>query len=148
MSTILSCELCISANVDITPPAFGGLVWHNEKLRVVLVDDVAHPGFCRVIWNEHAKEMTDLTPTDRVYLMDIVWEVEAAMRAVLRPEKINLASLGNVVPHLHWHVIPRFTNDAHFPSPIWSEARRDPIGLAPRLALLPDLGRAIIERMR
>jgi diadenosine tetraphosphate (Ap4A) HIT family hydrolase len=43
----------------------------------------------------------------------------------MQPDKINLASLGNVVPHLHWHVIPRFADDAHFPSPIWASPQRD-----------------------
>jgi diadenosine tetraphosphate (Ap4A) HIT family hydrolase len=42
----------------------------------------------------------------------------------VRPDKINLASLGNVVPHLHWHVIPRWRDDSHFPAPIWATAKR------------------------
>ena len=63
--------------------------------------------------------------------MEMVYQVEAAMRQVFRPAKINLASLGNVVPHLHWHVIARFENDADFcPAPIWAapvrEQRYDP----------------------
>ena len=56
--------------------------------------------------------------------MNAVYRVEAAMRQVFRPAKINLASLGNVVPHLHWHVIARFDNDANFPAPIWAPAQR------------------------
>ena len=60
----------------------------------------------------------------------MVYQVEAAMRQVFRPAKINLASLGNVVPHLHWHVIARFENDANFPAPIWAapgpRTRHDP----------------------
>jgi len=47
------------------------------------------------------------------------------LRDTLQPDKINLASLGNQVPHLHWHVIPRFADDAHFPDPIWAAARRE-----------------------
>ncbi len=43
---------------------------------------------------------------------------------LLRPAKINLASLGNVVPHLHWHVVARFEWDSHFPQPIWASAQR------------------------
>jgi diadenosine tetraphosphate (Ap4A) HIT family hydrolase len=44
---------------------------------------------------------------------------------VLHPDKINLASFGNVVPHLHWHVIPRFEDDAHFPAPIWGKRKEE-----------------------
>jgi diadenosine tetraphosphate (Ap4A) HIT family hydrolase len=43
---------------------------------------------------------------------------------VAQPDKINLACLGNVVPHLHWHVIPRWRDDSHFPAPIWAAAKR------------------------
>jgi len=47
-----------------------------------------------------------------------------ALRALLQPDKVNLAALGNQVPHLHWHVIPRFADDTHFPDPVWATPRR------------------------
>ena len=50
--------------------------------------------------------------------------VERAIRRILQPVKVNLASLGNQVPHVHWHVIPRYSNDAHFPLPIWAPRQR------------------------
>jgi hypothetical protein len=56
--------------------------------------------------------------------MNVVFAVEAAVREIARPDKINLASLGNVVPHLHWHVIPRWADDPHFPDAIWAAPRR------------------------
>src|SRR3978361_1329509 len=109
-----ACELCDEAG--------GEILFRSEQLRVVLIDDAAYPGFCRVIWNAHVKEMTDLAVTERSALMKAVCQVETAQREVLRPDKINLACLGNMVPHLHWHLIPRFTDDAHFPNPIWAQA--------------------------
>ena len=51
--------------------------------------------------------------------------VERTLRDVLEPTKINLAALGNVVPHLHWHVIARFDWDSHFPAPVWAQALRE-----------------------
>ena len=59
--------------------------------------------------------------------MGIVFAVETVVRELATPDKINLASLGNAVPHLHWHVIPRWCNDRHFPKPIWADAERDAI---------------------
>jgi diadenosine tetraphosphate (Ap4A) HIT family hydrolase len=47
------------------------------------------------------------------------------LRDALAPTKINLAALGNMVPHLHWHVIARFDWDSHFPQPIWGTRQRD-----------------------
>jgi diadenosine tetraphosphate (Ap4A) HIT family hydrolase len=113
-----TCELCETA---------GGEVLHQAaQFRVVLVDDDNYPGFCRVIWQDHVKEVTDLPELDRMLLMDVLWQVELVVREVMQPEKINLASFGNMVPHLHWHVIPRFTDDVHFPQPVWGQAQRVP----------------------
>jgi diadenosine tetraphosphate (Ap4A) HIT family hydrolase len=56
--------------------------------------------------------------------MNAVLATERALRKALQPDKINLASLGNLVPHLHWHVIPRWRDDSHFPAPIWAAPQR------------------------
>lgn len=100
------------------------VLWQDRSARVVLVGDPAYRGFCRVIWQAHVAEMTDLAPAQRRHLMELVFGVETALRQVLRPTKINLASLGNQVPHVHWHVIPRFADDATFPDAIWAAPRR------------------------
>jgi diadenosine tetraphosphate (Ap4A) HIT family hydrolase len=110
------CELCDSPG--------GDPLWQNGFCRIVLIDDPDYPGFCRVILGRHVKEMTDLAPLERTILMDAVFATEAALRELIRPDKVNLASLGNTTPHLHWHVIPRFRGDRHFPRPIWAEASR------------------------
>jgi diadenosine tetraphosphate (Ap4A) HIT family hydrolase len=46
------------------------------------------------------------------------------MLEVMYPDKVNLAALGNMVPHLHWHIIPRFKEDVFFPGSVWSEKQR------------------------
>ncbi|GHD61326.1 HIT family protein [Jeongeupia chitinilytica] len=102
----------------------GELLWQNELCRVVLADEPDYPGLCRVILRQHVAEMTDLPPADRQRLMAVVFAVEAAQRTVLSPDKINIASLGNVVPHLHWHIIPRWHDDATFPAPVWASPAR------------------------
>ena len=136
-----TCELC-------TQPG-GEVVWRGDKLRIVFVDEANYPGFCRVIWNAHAREMTDIATDERVALMDVVWQVESAVREVMQPHKVNVASLGNMVPHVHWHVIPRFADDAHFPTPIWGEAKRSPEAatLESRRAKLPALRNAILRHV-
>ena len=102
----------------------GELLWQDDLCRVVLVDDTNYVGFCRVILNEHIKEMTDLIEAERIKVMQMTFVVEQVLRDVLKPTKINLASLGNKTPHIHWHVIPRFENDVHFPEAIWSKEVR------------------------
>lgn len=108
----MKCELCAATGET--------LLWRGQHCRVILVDDADYPGFCRVIWNDHIKEMTDLPAQMRTEMMNIVFAVESAVRDILQPAKINLASLGNMTPHLHWHVIPRYIDDKHFPNPIWA----------------------------
>jgi diadenosine tetraphosphate (Ap4A) HIT family hydrolase len=68
--------------------------------------------------------MTDLGPAQRARCMSVVFELERALREILTPDKINVASLGNAVPHLHWHVIPRFCDDRHYPAAIWAAPLR------------------------
>jgi diadenosine tetraphosphate (Ap4A) HIT family hydrolase len=100
------------------------LVWRAERLRVVRVPDDAFPAFYRVIWNAHVAEFSDLSAADRQYCIESVVRIERVLRTGLRPTKINLASLGNMVPHVHWHVIARFDWDSHFPAPIWGPPHR------------------------
>jgi diadenosine tetraphosphate (Ap4A) HIT family hydrolase len=107
------------------------VLWQDAFCRVILADEPDYPGFLRVILNTHIKEMTDLSADDQMALMRVVWAAESALREVLAPDKINLASLGNVVPHLHWHVIPRFEDDPHFPNPVWGVKLRDTPHAAP-----------------
>jgi diadenosine tetraphosphate (Ap4A) HIT family hydrolase len=102
----------------------GELLWQGERCRVVYIEEPGYPGFCRVVWKAHVKEMTDLSEDDRLHLMSAVFAVESVLREHLDPEKINLASLGNLVPHIHWHVIPRYADDPHYPQPIWAMAQR------------------------
>ena len=111
------CPLCSADGEDV--------VWRDDFCRVILLDDPGYPGFCRVILNAHVKEFSDLAATEHRRLIDVVCAVEKAVREIVRPDKINLASLGNVVPHLHWHVIPRFADDPNFPDAIWAPARRE-----------------------
>jgi diadenosine tetraphosphate (Ap4A) HIT family hydrolase len=132
----MNCELCAADG--------GELLWRDTRCRVVLVNEPEYPGYCRAVWNAHVAEMTDLTLDERSHLMRVVCEVESALRGCLRPDKINLASLGNAVPHLHWHVIPRFRGDPHFPGSIWGARMREP---APRSVDLPAVKQQITARL-
>src|SRR5512140_827979 len=106
-----ACEFCESPG--------GAVLWQDDFCRVVRADEPRYPGFCRVILGRHAREMTDLDPAERARLMEVVFVVEETVREMMSPDKMNVASLGNMTPHVHWHVIPRFRDDAHFPTPVW-----------------------------
>ena len=134
----------------VRPTPAGELLFEDEQLRVLLVDEAGYPGFCRVIWRDHVREMSDLSRGDRLLLNDAVFHVEEAVREVMKPAKVNVASLGNVVPHLHWHVIARFDWDARWPAPVWAprrcEVERDVPDAATRLAMPLDVLDAHLAR--
>jgi diadenosine tetraphosphate (Ap4A) HIT family hydrolase len=111
---VAGCPLCDAAG--------GHVVFEGDKFRLIRADEEGFPAFYRVVWNEHVAEFSDLASADRALCMDAVVRVERVLREHLAPAKINLAALGNVVPHLHWHVIARFEGDSRFPAPVWAAA--------------------------
>ncbi len=119
------------------------LLHQDARLRVLRVAEPGFPAFCRVIWHEHVREMSDLSAADAAHLMQTAIAVERAMRQALTesglpPIKMNLASLGNAVAHLHWHVVARYEADSHFPKSVWAAAER-----ARNAALEADLAQAL-----
>ncbi|MBT9494080.1 MAG: HIT family protein [Paucibacter sp.] len=117
LSASNACPLCLEA---------GGLVVAQTPLwRVVRVVDANFPAFYRLIWQAHVAEFSQLSEAEAQACMAAVTAIERVLLSALSPTKINLATLGNVVPHLHWHVIARFDWDSHFPNPIWGAALRE-----------------------
>jgi diadenosine tetraphosphate (Ap4A) HIT family hydrolase len=137
----------MSPDCDFCNGSGGAILWQNDLCRVVRVEDADYPGFCRVILGRHVREMTELPDADRVRLMAVVFAVEEVMRATMRPDKVNLASLGNMTPHVHWHVIPRYREDRHFPGPVWAAPQREAVVPAERRARCAALAAALAARL-
>ena len=114
--TIAGCPLCETDG--------SLLIFKNEQLRVIQATEAGFPAFYRVVWNTHVAEFSSLSPEERHDCMNAVVVVEQILREQLKPTKINLAALGNAVPHLHWHVIARFDWDSHFPASVWAAPQR------------------------
>lgn len=124
-----NCPLCATPG--------GDWVFNCSKFRVIEALDADYPGFLRLIWNDHVREFSDLSREDRMLCMDAVVLLEQFVLRVFKADKANVATLGNVVPHLHWHVIPRFTDDKHFPAPVWAAAKPG-VSLSSRQQLVLD----------
>jgi len=110
----MNCPLC-KANEDI--------IYEDSFLRVVLVDEI--DGYIRVITQKHIKEFSELSDEEAVTLSLTVKKIEKAMIKLLNPDKINIASLGNMVPHLHIHIIPRYINDPWWPGATFCDKKRE-----------------------
>lgn len=100
-------------------------MWEDDDWRVIGIDDVDFPLFYRVISRSHVEEFSLLARAQRAWCMELVCAIESVLLEYERPTSINLATFGNVVPHLHWHVIARFDWDSHFPEPVWAARQRN-----------------------
>lgn len=116
MSKLAGCPLCEAPG--------GRVVAQTPRWRVVHAEEAGFPAFYRLVWEEHVREFSELSPADRAACMEAVVAIEQVLLRELQPTKVNVATLGNVVPHLHWHVIARFDWDSHFPGPVWAAAQR------------------------
>ena len=114
---VVDCPLCDTDG--------GLLIFKNDQLRVIQAAEVGFPAFYRVVWNAHVAEFSSLSVDERNACMNAVVTVEKILREQFQPTKINLAALGNAVPHLHWHVIARFDWDSHFPGSVWAAPQRE-----------------------
>jgi len=111
-TTTPACPLCEGA---------GGEVLHQTQAwRLVLADEPDWPGLLRLIWTEHVVELSDLSEPQALELLQVLRRVERVLRDELSPDKVNVASLGNQVPHLHVHIVPRWRDDLTFPASIWT----------------------------
>jgi diadenosine tetraphosphate (Ap4A) HIT family hydrolase len=139
LSPVPGCALCAAPG--------GTLVWSDGGWRVIRVDDPDFPAFYRVVCNHHVAEFSALLAPERARCMNLVCAVERVLLERLQPAKVNLAALGNVVPHLHWHVVARFAWDSRFPQPIWAAAQRtvDPPAMSWLGICLEDLDEWVAE---
>src|SRR5205085_2537522 len=79
----------------------GTVLWRDDFCRIVRIPGAEYPGLCRVVLKRHARELTDLAEDERARLMRAVFATESALRGLFQPDKMNLASFGNQVPHIH-----------------------------------------------
>lgn len=129
------CPLCASDDAH--------LIIRLPQLRIVFADEADHPCFVRLIWQRHHTELSQLSAAERGQLLEAANQVECSMIAVLKPDKINHASFGNLVAHLHWHIVPRWQDDPHWPGPVWASRFDDRVkqGAAQRGALAAEIVR-------
>jgi diadenosine tetraphosphate (Ap4A) HIT family hydrolase len=112
---------------------------HWPLCEVRLMDDAHHPWLILVPRVENAVDITDLDAAQQATLMREVDRAARALQSAVKPHKLNVAALGNVVPQLHVHVIARYRDDIAWPRPVWGTATAQPYSpeqLVERVALL------------
>ena len=107
--------------------------------RVLLMNDANYPWLIIVPERAGMRDLHDLLPNDLATLTDEIVRASRALQGLFKPDKINIAALGNQVPQLHLHVIARFASDAAWPRPVWGAVPPRPYtpeALAERMAAL------------
>ena len=104
--------------------------------RVLLMNDSRYPWLILVPRIPNVREWLDLSSTDQALLLAEQLQVSQCLQTLLSPDKLNIATLGNIVPQLHLHIIARFETDFAWPSPVWG--RGDSVRYPPdeKVALL------------
>ena len=107
--------------------------------RVLLMNDARYPWLILVPRRPDIEEIIDLSLTDQHMLMDEITAASTAVQATVRPDKINVAAIGNRVRQLHVHVLGRFESDPAWPGPVW--------GHSPAVAYQPHQAGVMADRM-
>lgn len=109
--------------------------------QALLFNDARFPWIVLVPKRAGLVEITDLSPEDRLRLVEEIGTAMNALRAAVEPYKLNVAALGNVVRQLHVHIVARFQNDAAWPGPVWGRGERVPYEPGARAELVRKLRR-------
>ncbi|HZY46985.1 MAG TPA: HIT family protein [Candidatus Bathyarchaeia archaeon] len=101
------------------------LVFYESRVSIAKLNpDQAFEGYTFVTLKWHEEELYDLTDKDRKQFLEDMSIVAVALAKAFKPDKMNYELLGNAMPHLHWHLVPRYTSDPMWGRPIWAGSRR------------------------
>lgn len=114
----MECSLC--ERVKLTAAGkYPYLIHEFNHSYLMLGEHQFFRGYCVLVSKGHYKEMTDMPPVIQTEMFQDMMKVSAVLQQVFSPDKMNMCSLGNVVPHVHWHFFPRYKSDPQFKDPPW-----------------------------
>jgi len=116
--------------------------------RLLLMNDVTYPWLILVPERAGISEIADLDAGDRAALIEEIALVSGALKAMLQPDKLNVAAIGNIVAQLHVHLVARFRSDPVWPAPIWGRTPPHPYNPAAAAELQARLRRALQPALR
>ena len=99
------------------------IIYENENIRIE-VEKSEIPWF-KIFTQKPYKEMSEVPSEIKFEIYDLLDIIEKEMIAYYDPKKINIASFGNYMPHVHWHIMARFEEDSYFPEPMWGKKQRE-----------------------
>jgi diadenosine tetraphosphate (Ap4A) HIT family hydrolase len=121
------CPFCrrLASSEELAAP---DVVWQFPHSVVLLGPWQFYHGYCLLVSRRHATELSQLENTDRQAFLAELCTLAQAIEKAFQPVKLNYELLGNQVPHLHWHIFPRYPDDPERLKPVWlalDRAERD-----------------------
>jgi diadenosine tetraphosphate (Ap4A) HIT family hydrolase len=102
-------------------------------------------GHCLLVFDpRHAVRPDQLSSPEWTSFCNDLYTAQAAIMQTVRPDHLNVEILGNVVPHLHWHIVPRYRGDPRWGGPIWTTH----VSEFPVTPLLADEQADLIQKLR
>ena len=99
------------------------LIYENENIKIEIEE--SEIPWLKIFTQTHYKEMSEVPAEIKFEIYDLLDNIEKEMLAYYQPKKINIASFGNYMPHVHWHIMARFEEDSFFPEPMWGTKQRE-----------------------
>jgi len=99
------------------------ILYENSNIRIEIEE--SEIPWLKIFTQDPYKEMSEVPSKIKFEIYALLDMIEKEMLAYYNPTKINIASFGNYMPHVHWHIMARFEEDAYFPEPMWGKKQRE-----------------------
>ena len=99
------------------------LIYENDNIRIEV--EQSEIPWLKIFTQHPYKEMSEVPGLIKFEIYDLLDTIEKEMLSYYKPKKINIASFGNYMPHVHWHIMARFEEDSFFPEPMWGTKQRE-----------------------
>lgn len=99
------------------------LLYENKTIKIEI--ETSEIPWLKIFTQTPYKEMSEVPKEIRTEIYDLLNIIEKEMITYYNPRKVNIASFGNYVPHVHWHIMARFEEDSFFPEPMWGKKQRE-----------------------
>ena len=99
------------------------VIYENANIRIEV--EPSEIPWLKIFTQHPYKEMSEVPGLVKFEIYDLLDTIEKEMLSYYNPKKINMASFGNYMPHVHWHIMARFEEDSFFPEPMWGTKQRD-----------------------
>jgi len=99
------------------------LIYKNETIKIEI--EASEIPWLKIFTQDTYKEMSGVPKEIKNEIYDLLDIIEKEMLTYYKPKKINIASFGNYMPHVHWHIMARFEEDSYYPEPMWGTKQRE-----------------------